>query len=40
LPVALEFDGPGHGDRALIELGASLEKALGTIPPPRSGAAV
>ena len=40
LPVALEFDGPEHGDRALIELGASLEKALGTIPPPRSGEAV
>jgi mandelamide amidase len=40
LPVALEFDGPEHGDRALIELGASLEKALGTIPPPRSGDAV
>jgi mandelamide amidase len=40
LPVALEFDGPEHGDRALIELGASLEKALGSIPPPRSGEAV
>ena len=40
LPVALEFDGREHGDRALIELGASLEKALGAIPPPRSGEAV
>jgi mandelamide amidase len=34
LPVALEFDGPEHGDRALLELGTSLEQALGSIPPP------
>ncbi len=40
LPVALEFDGPEHGDRALIELGVALERALGPIPPPRSGEAV
>ena len=39
LPVALEFDGPAHSDGALIELGASLERVLGSIRPPRSGAA-
>ncbi len=39
LPVALEFDGPAHGDRALIELGASLEQALGSIPAPLPGEA-
>jgi mandelamide amidase len=39
LPVALEFDGPEHGDRELIELGASLELALGSIPPPPPGVA-
>jgi Asp-tRNA(Asn)/Glu-tRNA(Gln) amidotransferase A subunit family amidase len=37
LPVALEFDGPAHGDRALIELGDALEQALGSIPPPALG---
>jgi mandelamide amidase len=35
LPVALEFDGPARGDRALLELGASLEQVLGPIPAPR-----
>jgi mandelamide amidase len=40
LPVALEFDGPAHSDRTLIELGASLERALGSIPPPHRGEAV
>jgi mandelamide amidase len=35
LPVALEFDGPARGDRALLELGASLEQVLGSIPAPR-----
>jgi len=34
LPVALEFDAPAHGDRALLALGLSLERALGPIPPP------
>ncbi len=34
LPVALEFDGPAQGDSALLELGVSLERALGSIPPP------
>jgi len=34
LPVALEFDGPARGDRALLDLGASLEQVLGSIPPP------
>jgi mandelamide amidase len=37
LPVALEFDGPAQGDRALIELGDALERALGSIPPPGLG---
>jgi indoleacetamide hydrolase len=40
LPVALEFDGPAQGDRALLELGASLERALGPIPAPPFGEAV
>jgi mandelamide amidase len=39
LPVALEFDGPARGDRALIELGASLERVLGSIRPPGPGGA-
>ncbi len=34
LPVALEFDGPAHGDRALLRLGLHLEAALGPLPPP------
>ena len=34
LPVALEFDAPAGGDRALLALGAALEGALGTIPAP------
>ena len=34
LPVALEFDGPAGTDRALLELGASLERALGPLPAP------
>jgi indoleacetamide hydrolase len=38
LPVALEFDGPAQGDRALLELGASLERALGSIPLPKEAA--
>ena len=34
LPIALEFDGPAGSDRSLLGLGVSLERALGTIPPP------
>jgi mandelamide amidase len=34
LPVALEFDAPAGGDRALLALGASLERALGPLPAP------
>jgi mandelamide amidase len=34
LPVGLEFDGPAGSDRLLLELGAGLEKSLGTLPPP------
>ncbi|HLN48450.1 MAG TPA: amidase family protein [Steroidobacteraceae bacterium] len=34
LPVALEFDAPAGGDRALLALGAALERALGTIAAP------
>ena len=34
LPVGLEFDAPAAGDRALLALGAALERALGTIPAP------
>ena len=36
LPVALEFDGPAGADRALLALGASLERALGPLPAPRA----
>jgi mandelamide amidase len=36
LPVALEFDGPAGADRALLALGASLERALGPLPAPRT----
>ena len=35
LPVALEFDAPHGSDRALLELGLSLEAVLGSIAPPR-----
>ena len=34
LPVALEFDGPAGGDRALLALGAVLERELGKIAAP------
>ena len=34
LPVALEFDGPAGSDRALLGLGLSLERVLGTLPRP------
>jgi len=34
LPVALEFDAAAGGDRALLALGAALERALGTIAAP------
>ena len=39
LPVALEFDAPAGSDRALLELGLALERALGPLPPPRSRSA-
>jgi len=35
LPVALEFDAPASADRALLELGLSLQTTLGPMPPPR-----
>ena len=35
LPVALEFDAPQAGDRALLALGLSLEQALGPIAAPK-----
>jgi mandelamide amidase len=35
LPVAIEFDAPAGGDRALLALGLSAERALGTLPAPR-----
>lgn len=35
LPVALEFDGPAGSDRALLSIGAALERALGPIAAPR-----
>jgi Asp-tRNA(Asn)/Glu-tRNA(Gln) amidotransferase A subunit family amidase len=34
LPVAIEFDAPGGTDRALLALGAGLERVLGRLPPP------
>jgi mandelamide amidase len=34
LPVSLEFDGPSGEDRALLELGLSLESVLGRLPRP------
>jgi mandelamide amidase len=39
LPVALEFDVPEREDRALLELGSSLERALGPLPAPPSAEA-
>jgi indoleacetamide hydrolase len=35
LPVAIEFDAPGGTDRALLALGAGLERVLGKLPPPQ-----
>jgi len=35
LPVGIEFDAPAGSDRALLAIGVSLERALGTIPAPR-----
>lgn len=35
LPVAFEFDAPSGADRALLELGLTLELALGGIPAPK-----
>ena len=35
LPVAVEFDGPAAGDRALLALGVSLESALGPLSAPK-----
>lgn len=34
LPVALEFDAPAASDRALLALGAAIERALGPLAPP------
>jgi indoleacetamide hydrolase len=34
LPVGIEFDAPAHADGGLLALGLSLERALGSIPPP------
>jgi Asp-tRNA(Asn)/Glu-tRNA(Gln) amidotransferase A subunit family amidase len=34
LPVGMEFDAPAHADGSLLALGLSLERALGSIPPP------
>jgi len=34
LPVALEFDGPSGADRTLLALGLSVERVLGSVPPP------
>ncbi len=33
LPVSLELDGPAGSDRALLALGAALERVLGAMPP-------
>jgi indoleacetamide hydrolase len=38
LPVGLEFDAPAGGDRRLLALGLSLERALRPIPAPRPSA--
>jgi mandelamide amidase len=35
VPVGIEFDGPAKSDRALLALGLSLQRALGTIPAPK-----
>jgi Asp-tRNA(Asn)/Glu-tRNA(Gln) amidotransferase A subunit family amidase len=35
LPVSIEFDAPAGADRALLALGLSAERALGTLPGPR-----
>jgi Asp-tRNA(Asn)/Glu-tRNA(Gln) amidotransferase A subunit family amidase len=35
LPVAIEFDAPAGADRALLALGLSAERVLGTLPAPR-----
>jgi indoleacetamide hydrolase len=35
MPVALEFDGPAGSDRALLGLGAAVERLLGKEPPPQ-----
>ena len=35
LPVALELDAPAGADRALLALGAAIERELGSLPPPR-----
>jgi indoleacetamide hydrolase len=35
LPVAIEFHAPAGADRALLALGLSAERALGTPPAPR-----
>jgi Asp-tRNA(Asn)/Glu-tRNA(Gln) amidotransferase A subunit family amidase len=35
LPVSIEFDAPAGADRALLALGLSAERALGTVPAPR-----
>jgi indoleacetamide hydrolase len=40
LPVALEFDGPAREDRMLLELGATLEQVLGSIPAPHPAEAL
>jgi indoleacetamide hydrolase len=34
VPIALEFDGPSGTDRALLALGASVERILGRLPAP------
>jgi mandelamide amidase len=35
LPIALELDAPSGHDRSLLALGLSVERALGTVPPPK-----
>jgi indoleacetamide hydrolase len=34
LPVGIEFDAPTGSDRALLALGVSIERVLGSLPPP------
>ena len=36
MPVALEFDGPAGGDRAVLQLGLGLEEVLGRLPAPKT----